>query len=169
MATVKKSPSWIPANAVLTTMLSGLVPPQRWNEYRVWEVWEAVVGEALARKACPSSIHNGTLFVMVSHPVLIQQMQFTKATLRDRLNQQLGGQVVRDIRFVIGRVSERALRQGPPAQRPLPAYTEMTLPPLGRPDLEAAFQRLIEARRKRLLQKGERDGAVTDREPSKTM
>ncbi len=169
MGADKKPMSWIPANAVLTTMLSQLVPPQRWNEYRVWEVWDEVVGEALARKACPSSIRNGTLFVMVSHPVLIQQMQFTKARLRDRLNQQLGTGVVSDIRFVIGRVSERALRPSIPAQRPLPEYTEITLPPLGRPDLEAAFRRLIEARRKRLLQKGERDGGVTPREPGKTL
>jgi hypothetical protein len=169
MGADKKPRSWIPANAVLTTMLSQLVPPRRWNEYRVWEVWAEVVGEALARKACPSSIRNGTLFVMVSHPVLIQQLQFSKARLRDRLNQQLGTGVVSDIRFVIGRVSERALRPSIPAQRPLPEYTEITLPPVGRPDIDAAFRRLLEARRKRLLEKGERRGGVATREPGKTL
>ena len=146
-----------------------LTSPQRWNEYRVWEVWEAAVGEALARKACPMKIQNGTLFVMVSHSILIQELQFAKATLRDRLNQKLGASVVRDIRFVIGRVSERALRQSIPAQRPLPVYTEITMPPLSRPELVAAFVKLIEARRKRLLQKGERRGGITAGESSETI
>lgn len=128
-----------------------------------------VVGEALARKACPTAIRNGTLFVMVSNSTLIQELQFAKATLRDRLNRKLEASVVRDIRFVIGRVSERTLRLSSPPQRPLPAYTEMTMPPLSRPDLEAALRSLMEARRKRLLEKGERGGGVTVRESGETL
>jgi hypothetical protein len=169
MGAAKKNTYWIRANAVLTMVLPQLVTPQRWNEYRVWEVWEAVVGEALARKAYPTTIRNGTLFVMVSNSVLIQELQFTKATLRDRLNQKLGASVVRDIRFVIGRVSERALRLSIPPQRPLPAYSEIPMPQMNRPELEAAFSRLLAARRKRLLQKGERRGGITAKEPGKTI
>ena len=169
MAAAKKIVYWNPASTVLTTVMPRFAPSQRWNEYRVWEVWEEAVGEALARKACPTKIQNGTLFVMVSNSVLIQELQFAKATLRDRLNQKLGAPVVRDLRFVIGRVSERALRPRIPAQRPLPGYTEITMPPLGRPELEAAFVKLIEARRKRLLQKGERRGGITARESGKTV
>jgi len=169
MATAKKVPSWNPAGAVLATMVPELAPSQRWNEYRVWEVWEEAVGEALARKARPAKIQNGKLFVTVSNSVMMQELQFAKATLRDRLNQKLGTSVVRDIMFVIGRVSDRVLRQRIPAQRPLPVYTELTMPPLSRPELEAAFVKHIEARRKRLLQKGERRGGITARESGKTV
>jgi hypothetical protein len=169
MAAAKKKPPWDVAGAVLVTLLPQLTSPQRWNEYRVWDVWEAAVGEALARKACPTKIQNGTLFVMVSNSTLIQELQFAKATLRDRLNQQLGGPVVRDIRFVIGRVSERALRQSIPALRPMPVYTELTVPQLSRPELAAAFAKLIDARQRRLSQKGERRGGIIAGEPGKTV
>ena len=169
MAAAKKNTYWIPANAGLTTVIPRFAPAQRWNEYRVWDVWEKVVDEALARKACPTRIHNGTLFVMVSNSVLIQELQFAKAILREQLNRQIGAPVVRDIRFVIGRVSERALRPSIPIQRPLPVYSEIPMPHMSRPELEAAFSSLLEARRKRLLQKGEHGGGVTVRESSETM
>lgn len=169
MAIVKKPPSWNATGAVLAAIVPQFAQSQRWHEYRVWEVWEEVVGEALARKARPVKIQNGKLFVTVSNSVLMQELQFTKAMLRERLNQKLGTATVRDILFVIGRVSERAPRQNSPAQRPLPSYTELQMPHLNRPELEAALTKLLDARRKRLLQKGERRGGITAREPGKAL
>jgi hypothetical protein len=169
MAATKKIPSWNATGAVLATMVPQFAPSPRWNEYRVWDVWEEAVGETLARKACPTKIQNGKLFVTVSSSVMMQELQFAKATLRERLNKKLGASVVRDIMFVIGRVSDRVLRQSIPAQRPLPIYTELTMPPLSRPEIEAALSKLIEARRRRLLQKGERRSGITSRESGKTV
>jgi hypothetical protein len=169
MVAAKKPPPWDAAGAVLMTLVPQLTSPQRWNEYRVWEVWEEAVGEALARKACPTKIQNGKLFVTVSNSVMMQELQFAKATLRERLNKKLGAVVVRDIMFVIGRVSDRLLRQSIPALRPMPVYTELTVPQLSRPELAAAFAKLIDARRRRLLQKGERRGGITAAEPGKTV
>lgn len=169
MATAKKVLSWNATSTVLATMVPQFASSQRWNEYRVWEVWEDAVGEALARKACPTKIQNGKLFVTVSSSVMMQELQFAKATLRERLNKKIGVSVVRDIMFVIGRVSERALRQKMPAQRSLPVYTEITMPQLSRPEIEVAFSKLIEARRRRLLQKGERRSGITGRESGKTV
>jgi hypothetical protein len=100
---------------------------------------------------------------------MMQELQFAKATLRERLNKKLGAVVVRDIMFVIGRVSDRLLRQSIPALRPMPVYTELTVPQLSRPELTAAFAKLIDARRRRLLQKGERRGGITAGEPGKTV
>jgi len=169
MANAKKIPSWNATSAVLATMVPQFAPTHRWNEYRVWEVWEEAVGEALARKACPTKIQNGKLFVTVSSSVLMQELQFAKATLRERINKKLGASVVRDIMFVIGHVRERMLRQSMPDQRPLPVYTEITMPQLSRPEIEAAFSKLLEARRRRLLQKGELRSGITSRESGKTV
>jgi hypothetical protein len=169
MATAKKNPSWDAAGAVLGTLVPQLTSLQRWNEYRVWDVWEEAVGEALARKAYPTKIQNGKLFVIVSNSVMMQELQFAKAMLRERLNKKLGAFVVRDIMFVIGRVSDRILHQSIPALRPIPVYTELTVPQLSRPELEAAFAKLIDARRRRLLQKGEPRGEITAGEPGKTV
>jgi hypothetical protein len=169
MAIVKKNPSWNAAGAVLAAIVPQFAQSHRWHEYRVWEVWEEVVGEALARKIRPAKIQNGKLFVIVSNSALMQELQFAKATLRERLNNKLGTAAVRDIMFVIGRVSDRAPCQNSPAQHPLPPYTELQVPQLNRPELEAALTKLLDARRKRLLQKGERRGGITAREPGKAL
>lgn len=131
---------------------------QRWHEYRVWEMWEAAVGSALARKARPTKISNGKLFVTVSNSAMMQELQFAKATVRDRLNAKLGANVVRDIMFVIGRVRDYGVYPRPPTQRALPLFTELQVPVLNNPELEAALTKLLRARRQRLLQKGMRRG-----------
>jgi hypothetical protein len=124
---------------------------ERLAEYRVWEVWEEAVGRLVARKAQPTKIQRGRLFVAVSNSVYLQEMQFYKAHIRDAVNTRLGSTVVKDIFFVLGRVQESAARpEPPPPQRPLPPYEELTVPKLDRPELEQAFSSLLAARRKRL-------------------
>jgi hypothetical protein len=172
MAAVKKNPSdpsWNATGAVLAAIVPRLTRSQRWHEYRVWEVWEDVVGGALARKARPAKIQNGKLFVIVSNSALMQELQFAKATLRERLNEGLGAAAVRDIMFVIGRAGGRAQRHPPPARRELPPYTELRVPRLNRPELEAALTKLLDARRKRLLQKGTDRVGITTGEPGEAL
>jgi predicted nucleic acid-binding Zn ribbon protein len=150
--------SWNATGEVLRTLVPQFVQSHRWHEYRVWEIWEDVVGETLARKARPTKIHNGKLFVTVSNSILMQELQFAKATVRDRLNAKLGTPVVRDLLFVIGRVRDQEGRPLPPVQRPLPRFTQLRMPSLNNPELETAFLKLLEARQRRLLQKGGRRG-----------
>jgi len=152
------SPSWNATRDVLRAIVPQFAQSQRWQEYRVWEMWEEAVGETLARKARPTKIHNGKLFVTISNSALMQELQFAKATVRDRLNAKLGVNVVRDILFVIGRVRDRGVRPIPPVQRALPRFTELHVPALNNPELEAALTQLLRARRERLLQKGRRRG-----------
>ena len=151
-------PSWNATGDVLRVLVPQFTQPQRWQEYRVWEMWEDAVGETLARKARPTKIHNGKLFVTVSNSALMQELQFSKTTVRDRLNAQLGTKVVQDIMLVIGRVRDPGMRPTPPMQRSLPRFTELQVPALNNPELEAALAKLLRARRQRLLQKGTRRG-----------
>jgi len=158
MAKRTNNPSWAGAAEVLNALVSQFTNPARWREYRVWEVWEGVVGEAIARKARPSKIHNGKLFVTISNSALMQELQFSKASIRERLNKQLGPGTIKDLFFVIGRVQDVALRPAPPRQRSLPPFTEVRLPPLERQELKAAFAKLLAARRRRLMRKGSSRG-----------
>jgi hypothetical protein len=150
------SHSWNATGDVLRALVPQFAQSQRWQEYRVWEVWEEVVGDALARKARPTKIHHGKLFVTVSNSALMQELQFAKATLRDRLNVKLGTNAVRDLVLVIGRVRDQEVRPSAPVQRPLPRFTELQVPGLNNPELEAALTKLLRARRQRLLPKGAR-------------
>jgi hypothetical protein len=135
-------------------MLPNVASAERLLEYRVWEVWEEAVGRLVARKAQPNKIQRGKLFVSVSNSAYLQEMQFYKAHIRDAVNTRLGSPVVKDIFFVLGRVSESAVRSlPPPPRRPLPPFHELEVPELGHPELEAAFSSLLNARRRRLKEK----------------
>ncbi|MGH7965454.1 MAG: DUF721 domain-containing protein [Candidatus Binatia bacterium] len=150
MATRAKTSSWNSAAAVLGALLPHLPGTGRLREYRVWEVWEEAVGGAVARKAQPSGMQNGRLFVTVSNAVWMQEMQFSKALIKDKINQRLGSPVIRDIFFVLGRARNLMLQPATPPSRPLPPFRELRVPPLSDPQLEAAFAALLAARRRRL-------------------
>jgi predicted nucleic acid-binding Zn ribbon protein len=147
--------TWSATTAVLRAVLPRLPHAERLQEYRVWEVWEQAVGTAVARKAQPRKIHNGKLFVTVASAVWMQEMQFYKAVIQDKVNHELGALVVKDVRFVVGRVHD-ADRQMPVAVRrpPLPPFSDLVVPDIGHPELEGAFAALLAARRRRLSKKG---------------
>ena len=86
---------------VLGKSLKRLELATRLDEYGVWPVWNDVVGNPIARNAQPEKIRNGTLFVKVSSPVWMQQLQFMKELIAEKLNQRLGTQVVKNIFFVV--------------------------------------------------------------------
>ena len=150
MATRTDNPSWKSAAEILGALLPHLPIAGRLHEYRIWEVWTEAVGEAVARKARPSKIQNGKLFVTVSNSVYLQELQFHKPRIKDAVNQQLGTPVVKDILFFPGRVRDTVSQPLPPARRPLPPFSELHVPALGRSDLESAFAALLAARRRRL-------------------
>ena len=156
MATRADNPAWQSAAEVLAALLPHLPIAGRLQEYRVWEVWETAVGEAVARKARPSKIHNGKLFVTVSNTVYLQELQFQKLRLKEAVNRQLGTAVVKDILFFPGRVRDTASPPPPPPRRSLPPFSELPLPALARADLQSAFAALLAARRRRLARKGPR-------------
>ena len=145
---------WTSAADILNSVLPNVASAERLQEYRVWEVWEEAVGRPVARKAQPSKIQRGKLFVTVSNSAYLQEMQFYKAQIRDAVNRSLSAPVVKDIFFVLGRVQEGSARasQAPP-RRPLPPFQELAVPKLDRPELEAAFSSLLAARRRRLKEK----------------
>jgi Zn-ribbon-containing, possibly RNA-binding protein and truncated derivatives len=78
----------------------------RLDEYGVWPIWREVVGKMIARNAQPEKIRNGTLFVKVSSPVWMQELQFMKEMIAGKLNQRLNGEIVKNIFFMVGRIDE---------------------------------------------------------------
>src|SRR2546427_10520687 len=90
--------------AVLDKSLKRLELSPRLDEYGVWPIWNDVVGKPIARNAQPEKIRNGTLFVKVTSPVWMQQLQFMKEMIAEKLNQRLKTDVVKNIFFIVGRV-----------------------------------------------------------------
>ena len=112
------------------------------------------LAKTVANNAQPEKIRNGTLFIKVSSPVWMQQLQYMKEMIAEKLNQRLGSQVVKNIFFVVGRIDPVSSDSAGPAidestAAPRKIDTEF-LQSVTDPDIRQAFERLVKsyARRK---------------------
>ena len=116
------------------------------DDYALWAIWDDTVGAPVARNAQPENIRNGTLFVRVRAPTWMQQLQYMKEIMVERLNQRLEREVVTNIFFVVGEIPDEA----PPedSESPAAAVDAARLPEgeLGRisdPELRDSLRRLL--------------------------
>ncbi len=135
--------------AVLDKSLKRLELSPRLDEYGVWPIWNDVVGKPIARNAQPEKIRNGTLFVKVTSPVWMQQLQFMKEMIAEKLNQRLKSQIVKNIFFVIGRIdgdTNEVKSKPATAQIHEPDNSQLDetfLESLNDPEIRQAFKRLL--------------------------
>ncbi len=73
--------------------------------YSILEAWSEIVGESVASHSQPRSIRNRILFIDVAHSTWMQQLQFLKPTLLEKVNTFLGEPLIQDIRFKLGKIS----------------------------------------------------------------
>ena len=76
------------------------------DTHKLWQQWKEVVGQAIAENASPEAIKGKLLLVNVSSAPWMQQLQYLKPELIEKLNESLGKKVVGDIRFKIGPVKD---------------------------------------------------------------
>jgi Dna[CI] antecedent DciA-like protein len=141
-------------SAVLSQSLKRLDLTARLDEYGVWPIWNEVVGKTIAKNAQPEKIRNGTLIVKVTSPVWMQQLQFMKEMIVQKLNHRLKNDTVKSVFFLVGRIdtadiidapAESAAANDPPRQ-----VNEEFLLSIEDPEIREAFRKLLKsfARRK---------------------
>ena len=86
---------------VLRAALERLPDAARLADHELWTHWDAVVGPRIAAHARPHRLQRGVLVVSVDAPEWMQELQFAKRDLRDRLNARLGRPVVRDLYLLL--------------------------------------------------------------------
>jgi hypothetical protein len=133
---------------VLGDVLKRVDPEQQMRAYSIWTFWAEEVGEVIARRTQPSRFRNGILFVTVATQSWMQELQFMKEKICERLNTRLGAELVRDIFFVSGSITAPPPAEG--AALPLQGRALVSLPAIADPALAAAFARIVEARAQRL-------------------
>jgi len=94
-----------PIHSILEKTLKGLEIDLPIRSYSIWKAWEEIVGEAIAGQTQPRAIRNRILFIDVSHSTWVQQLQFLKPTLLEKINAFLGETQIQDIRFKLGKIS----------------------------------------------------------------
>jgi len=134
---------------VLDESLKRLDLAPQLEAYGIWPIWNDVVGKPVARNAQPEKIRNGTLFVKVSSPVWMQQLQFMKELLAEKLNERLRAKVVKNLFFVVGNVAVtdgESRDEWERARPPVNSETEFSEPFLEQikdPDIRLAFKALL--------------------------
>ena len=88
----------------IVTTIDG-APPQ--DQFLIRDMWEGVVGSHIAKKAHPEGVKNGILQVSVESSVWMQELTFMKQQILERLNQVCESSGVKDIRFKLGKISQR--------------------------------------------------------------
>jgi predicted nucleic acid-binding Zn ribbon protein len=72
---------------------------------RIRELWEDIVGVAIAQNAQPVAYQKKLLIVNVTSSVWTQQLQFLKEDILSRMREAAGDVLVDDIKFRVGSLS----------------------------------------------------------------
>jgi len=97
-------------------LLSDVLQNKQWHSklelHRVFEFWDSTVGREIAAIAQPSLIRGKVLWIKVTDSVWMQQLHLQKMLLLEKINQQLHGEKISDIRFQLN----SSLRTSPKPQ-----------------------------------------------------
>jgi predicted nucleic acid-binding Zn ribbon protein len=77
---------------------------RRMQEQKILNCWEKAVGEGVAEKTQPVSVKDRVLQVKVVNSVWMQELQFMKELIMQKLQQQTGNNILRDLRFFMGEI-----------------------------------------------------------------
>lgn len=86
---------------VLPDVLTQLKLNEPLKAYRAVEQWNDVVGERLARHTRAVSVHEGVLLVEADSSVWMQEIQFHKRRILDRLGHHSGKGKIRELKCVL--------------------------------------------------------------------
>lgn len=87
---------------VLPGTLRSLGIARRTREAQALMLWEEVLGSLLAGETEALQLRGGTLWVRTSSTALAHQLHLEKPQLLARLNERIGADVVKDLRFLQG-------------------------------------------------------------------
>jgi len=93
---------------ILDSMLGKFGLKKRIRENEVFLVWEQAVGPVVTRHCRPLSITDGILVIKAKNNVWMQELSLLRQGIICKINELLGWEAVRDLRFKIGEVEGKA-------------------------------------------------------------
>ena len=100
--TKEKKESFTSIKDILQGILSGSNLRFNAADAEIWEIWDEVVGPAIAEHAQPSNINKKKLWVRVAEPIWLQELEFVAGTIKDKINDKLGRKAVEKVVFRLG-------------------------------------------------------------------
>lgn len=95
----QKSCESVTIGKAIHQVLNNLGLTQKFREQRVLSLWSQVVGERIAEVTHADAIRRGELYVSVIHDTWRHRLLFERENIQKRLNDAVGNDTVRIIRF----------------------------------------------------------------------
>ncbi len=90
------------SESAVAKTLKGLGLKDRFNEDQVFDAWNHMVDEFVARNARPVALQRGVLSIQVLHSAVHYELERMKGRLLEKMQDAFGRENVRDIRFRLG-------------------------------------------------------------------
>ena len=147
---MRKKSKLITIDSVLKDIAHDLKFEDKMEQVLLYRLWQDAVGDAVARNASPVLVRGGVLQVNVTSSVWVQQLHFLRDMLLEKINADLSGTKINDIRFKVGPVVSPVEQHDP--RGPLPELdtteklaTETESANIRDPEVREAFQEFMAA------------------------
>jgi predicted nucleic acid-binding Zn ribbon protein len=70
------------------------------SQNKAINIWNEIVGEKVANNTEPDRVEHGVIIVKVSSPAWRHELHFQKKEIIQKINNTIGKNVIRDIRFI---------------------------------------------------------------------
>jgi hypothetical protein len=78
--------------------------PHTATDRRLLDLWTRAVGPQIAARTLPETVKRGSLYVRVSAPVWLHQLQFLKEEILGKVHELSGNEEIRTLFFSIGEI-----------------------------------------------------------------
>ena len=69
------------------------------EQYKIFDIWNEVVGQQVAKVAQPERLHNGVLIVTVNNAPWRAELTFRKKEILEKIHEKTNSQSIVDIKF----------------------------------------------------------------------
>ncbi len=76
------------------------------REQKILGAWASLVGRGIADVSRPLRVRNRVMHVQVVNSVWLQELQFHKKLIKEKVNGFAGEDFIRDLRFILGQATE---------------------------------------------------------------
>ena len=88
---------------IIDRVMKNLGLSRRYNEQKSILFWDDIVGERISKKAKPLYARDGKLVVEVENSTWMNELQFLRMEILEKLNKKLGRWTIVDIYFLLKR------------------------------------------------------------------
>lgn len=83
----------------LRSLVNALGIEKQVDQYRIFDLWNGIVGEQVAKVAVPERVHNGILIVKVSNAPWRSELTFRKREILEKIHETTHTKSISDIKF----------------------------------------------------------------------